>query len=167
MTSSMLDDYALFCAAHRIADIIHDDRARRGLWMEDRRGESVNGFYNHTSSGLFLEMYYGLPSTLWTPWGKWGFGGSGIGGEEGQTLAFLVAHFGVVEHLALKVTGMGCFGPVFALYRVDDVALPTADMASPVKDWHGHYERCTAAWEALKQRRIRCDKCLQDRIDEV
>jgi hypothetical protein len=46
---------------------IHDAWAKR---VEDRINEWVNPFHNQTSQWLFLEMYYGSPSYLWTPWGK-------------------------------------------------------------------------------------------------
>lgn len=114
--------------------------------MEDRRNERANPFYNQTADGLFLELYYGMPSSLWTPWGKWDFGGSG-GGCWNTLLPLILERFGATLHQPLRRSSMGEFGPVYALHKVSDTPLPNPielDNAA-----YASYEDSRAAWEEL------------------
>lgn len=114
--------------------------------MEDRREERVNPYYNQTADGLFLELYYGMPSSLWTPWGKWGFGGSGSGYWD-TILPLILERFGATLHQPLRRSSMGEFGPVYALHKVGDTPLP-----SPIEldnAAYASYEDSRAAWEEL------------------
>lgn len=137
----------LFEAAVRIANRIHEivggDKLVR---MEDRRSESVNPFYNQTEQGLFLEFYYGMPSSLWTPWGKWGFGGSGMG-HFGHIEAKVAEEFDATLHMPLQTTRMGEFGPVYALHRVGNVQLP--EPKEREHDSYLSYDDAKEAWKGL------------------
>ena len=116
------------------------------LNMEDRRNEWANPFYSQTADGLFLELYYGMPSSLWTPWGKWGFGGSG-GGCWDTILPLILERFDATLHQPLRRSSMGEFGPVYALHKVGDTPLPNPielDNAA-----YASYKDSRAAWEEL------------------
>lgn len=71
--SRILHDAALQQQARKIADIVFEyfatGASHASPYLEDRRRETPNSFYNQTAQGFFLELYYGLPSKLWTPWG--------------------------------------------------------------------------------------------------
>lgn len=118
------------------------------LYMQ-RRTDSPNPFYRQTSSGLFLEIYYGMPSTLWTPWGKLEIGGSGHGNWD-SAVATILPRLGAVAHAPLTSTAMGEFGPVYALTRVDGSELP-----EPVLRHRSEflsYENALAAWTSGGER---------------
>lgn len=116
-------DFLLYCQIRAIADLIFTILAQHGggsaagssPWLEDRRKESVNPFYFQTDHGLFLEMYYDLPSTIHTPWGKWGFGGSGSGRMELIVNDLLVALAPVSVQMPKKVNNWGEFGPIYSI----------------------------------------------------
>lgn len=117
-------DFVLYCQIRAIADLVfiiltqHGGGSTAGsssLWLEDRRKEGVNPFYFQTDHGLFLEMYYGLPSTIHTPWGIWGFGGSGSGRMEPIVNALLIALAPVSVQMPKKVNNWGEFGPIYSV----------------------------------------------------
>lgn len=86
-----------------------------------------NPYYNRTSSGLYLEFYYGTPSRLWTPWGQWHICGSvtraqGVSNDE-QNAGFL-ARLTIEVARPLKKTEMGEFGPTYKVLALDGVPLP-------------------------------------------
>lgn len=146
----------LFILAHKIADICHEynilERNNpKHRWMEDRRKERVNAFYNQTESGLFLQMYYGLPSSLWTPLGRWGFGGSGSGHWD-EVETELISRFGmrvhVAEHYRNGPTG-GVYGPIYELIKVDNVILPQARVAE--EENFVSYDDANEQWRLLTE----------------
>jgi hypothetical protein len=148
-----LRDVAFYALTRKVADIIFEYATSRvgdsnsdKPWMEDRRKEGVNPFYNQTADGLYLELYYGMPSSLWTPWGKWGFGGSGSGSWE-NILPSLLERFGATLHQPLRTSKMGEFGPVYALHKVDDKPLP--DSVELDNSAYASYEDSKTAWEEL------------------
>lgn len=114
--------------------------------MEDRRKERVNPYYNQTSDGLFLEFYYGIPSSLWTPWGNWRFGGDGCGYWE-SILPLILEQFDATLHQPLRRGSMGEFGPVYALHKVGDVSLP--DPIELDNAAYTSYDDSRLAWEEL------------------
>ena len=125
----------LYCAAREVADLVFAELEARGgstspgraLWLEDRRGERVNPCHVQARSGLFLEMYYGLPSRLWTPWGVWGFAGSGMGNFS-TLVGDLLPKLGAAEFRPQQTMSMGEFGPVYALTSVGGRPLPRAEL---------------------------------------
>lgn len=146
-------DYALYCTIRQIADLVFaklvkhngstDPSSPHDLWLEDRRGESVNPFYGQTSRGLFLEMYYGLPSTLHTPWGKWGFVGSGSG-DFTVMVQDLLGELGPVYTASpKKITDMGEFGPVYSIKGL-------AQHLDPVD--YLHYDAANDIWDEMTAR---------------
>jgi hypothetical protein len=119
------------------------------LWME-RRNESPNDFYDQTTSGLFLELYYGMPSILWTPWGKYNLGGSGSGRWE-IVVSKLVERLGGTLHRAQRYEpSWGEIGEVYALSKIDDLALPLA-LVRP-RDEYMPYEEAKRSWAEIVAR---------------
>jgi hypothetical protein len=151
-----LNDFELYKNMRRIGDlifkIINSSRpAESGdIGMEDRREEGSNSFYNQTSSGLYLEFYHDLPSKIWTPWGRWDVGGSGHGGEWQSIKEAILFRLGAKIHQRVRHTNMGTIGPVWGLYRVDDVQLPEPKQLD--KSAYAPYEEVLKAWEALTRR---------------
>ena len=114
--------------------------------MDDTRKEPANPYYNQTADGLFLEFYYGMPSSLWTPWGEWGFGGSGSGYWD-SILPLILEQFGATLHQPLRTSSMGQFGPVYALHKVGDVSL--SDPVELDNAAYTTYDDSRLAWEEL------------------
>lgn len=149
----------VFRAARALADRVFallsemggssDPRAARVAWLEDWRGESANPFYNQTSRGLFLEIYYSLPNKVWTPWGAWSFGGSGSGGMSAVAERLLV-ECGAEIHEPRTTSYMGVHGPVYRLRRVCGVELPEATVRP--RDQYLSYEDAGSEWRALVER---------------
>jgi len=117
-------------AAKKIADLIfeyatpnHLDDDRDRPWMDDRRNESPNPYYCQTKSGLFLEFYYGMPSSLWTPLGKYSIGGSGSGSWE-KFLPEILKRLGATVHTPVRHSNAGEHGPIYALHEIDGEKLP-------------------------------------------
>lgn len=115
------------------------------LWME-LRDEGANPYYNQTASGLFLELYYGLPSTLWTPWGKFLFGGSGSG-DWRPIVETVLSKTGAVCVQQGRQTDIGHFGPYYALKRVGDLQLPLA--RAKRRSEFIPYRESVQQWEAM------------------
>lgn len=160
----------LFRLAHKIADIVFEycvdyyaDGVKNAIpdsewklpWMQDWRKQVVNPYYNQTN-GFFLELYYGMPNTLWTPWGKWKFGGSGSGSwsekdELGKSLLDKVLErTGAVLHIEEQNTSMGVYGPVYALHCVDDMMLPTPEELD--RSVFIDYEIAEDVWEGFSKK---------------
>lgn len=144
----------LFAAARKIADIVFEyaspdvHRSLEDIWLEDRRQEGVNPFYSQTTSGLFLELYYGQPAEVWTPWGKYGFGGSGSGSWR-EAMPKLLERLGATVHIEEYNDQMGTHGPVYAIHSVDGQPLP-----EPVAARHDdfmEYEVARDEWKSLLQ----------------
>ena len=148
-----LHDGAFYTLTRKVADIIFgytiphaNDPNRNKPRMDNRRREKANPFYNQTADGLYLELYYGMPSSLWTPWGKWNFGGCDDGAWK-NILPSLLERFGSTLHQPLRTSKMGQFGPVYALHKVDDMPLP--DPIELDNAAYASYKDSIAAWEEL------------------
>jgi hypothetical protein len=150
-------DIRTFKAIKKIGDIIFEyctssiDRPLNEIWMEDRRKESVNPYYDQVEQGLFLEMYYGMPSSLHTPWGKKAIGESGshTGGMGWERyMPEIEGRLGLTLFKPLITNIMGEFGPVYAIHKVDDEELP-----EPIhnKKERLSYEEAKKAWEEMKK----------------
>ena len=152
------DDCTLFRQIRQIANIVYEyatpnQKKNNDIpWLQDRRNESVNPFYNQTSSGLFLELYYGQPGFLHTPWGKWNCWGSGssTGGDWEERLPLILKRLGAIEYLPEIQTQMGCFGPVYKLTSLDGITLPEAIVRNPEE--YLPYEEANAIWKELELR---------------
>lgn len=114
------------------------------VWVQDRRGGAANPFYDQTADGIYLEMYYGKPSKLWTPWGTYHFAGSGSGRWD-ALLPKILDRLGASVHSEEVQNHMGCFGPVYALHKVDDVPLP--EPMPRAKADYVSYGESKAAWQ--------------------
>ncbi len=148
-----LDDFELYTLIRHIADLILS-YANKGtengrIWVEDRRKEGSNPYYNQTADGLFLEFYYGHPSKLWTPWGEWEFTGSGSGNWE-PFLPEILERLGAELHEPERHSKMGVFGPVYALRKVDDTVLP--DPIALDNKAYDSYEDVNKAWKKLTEK---------------
>lgn len=148
-----IEDYEIYVAVRRVADIVFEyaspDVGTKGIWLEDRRNESVNPYYDQTESGLFLEFYYGQPSKVWTPWGYYGFSGSGSGWWNEETPKIL-ERLGAILFSPEQNTKAGTIGPVYALHRVDGVQLPEPKLRE--RQNYLEYEVAKRAWENMTKR---------------
>ncbi len=144
-----LNNISLYALTRKVADIIFEYTAETYVGdkptMEDRRNQEVNPYYNQTD-GLFLELYYGMPSRLWTPWGRWSFGGSGFSSWK-KIIPEIIKRFEMTIHQAEIQSNMGVFGPVYALHKVDDTPLP--DPIELDRVCYASYEEMKKAWEEL------------------
>ena len=144
-----LMDYKLYCAARRVANLICDAASRHKLWFADQRSQGSNPFYNQTANGLFLEFYYGGPSSLWTPWGKYSFRGSSSGNWD-KMWEELSGLLGAALYKPEQNTEMGCFGPVFALHKLEGGVLP--EPIELAKTHFDPYEKVKNAWDEMTMR---------------
>lgn len=150
-----LHDAAFYALVRKVADICLEGTSQDPtggfdkVWVADRRSESANPFYDQTVDGIFLEMYYGMPSKLWTPWGKYGFAGSGSGRWD-ALLPKILERLGATVYSEEEVTDMGSFGPVYALHKVDDTPLP--EPARRVHADYISYEESKEAWKDCTER---------------
>jgi len=148
-----MSDFDLYVAARRVADIVFEYASpdvEDEMWLEDRREEAgVSPSSSQTASGLFLELYYGQPSMIWTPWGCWGFGGSS-GGWWKEALPKLLERLGATLHTPEAVTHRGHYGPVYAIHKVDDMALP--EPVERPKDEFIPRKEAGAIWKTLTER---------------
>lgn len=142
----------LFRQMRAIADMIFEyaetDPGLRTArpWLEDRRQEGVNPYYRQTESGLFLELYYGQPGSIWSPWGKWGMAGSGSG--DWTSLPEILRRLGASERIPLKVNDQGEFGPTYSLHEFDGVALPEPKLLLFSDDF-ADYDTVKKAWARM------------------
>lgn len=144
-----MDETRLFKLVRQVADLAFEYGSPdigSDLWLEDRRNEEVNPRYHQAESGLFLELYYGIPGSIWTPWGNWNCWGSGSGNWN-DAIQELLKRLGAVEHIPLKRSLMGEIGPVYALTSVHGVPLPPA--VERRRDEHLTYEKVMEAWRSL------------------
>lgn len=119
-----MDDKQLYKLAHEVATAVLSYRDTNHS-LNDNRHSDINPAWNQTESGLFLELYYGVPGQLWTPWGQWNCWGGGYGHWESKIEAIL-ERFGAVEYRSLDIRDDGEYGPVYALTRVNGTQLPPA-----------------------------------------
>lgn len=145
--AAVLEDARLFAQARRVADIIFEHVTpnprvwKPGLpWLDDRRDQSPNGYYDQTESGLFL-IVTAMPHDMWTPWGLWGFGGSSAG--HWTRFDVLESRFGAV--LIREERGV----QTYALHHVDGQPLPAAVQGARSYAGREDYERARDAWEQL------------------
>jgi hypothetical protein len=150
-----------YTATRRLADIFFElvepykDGGDRWIWTEDWRRQSVNPFFSQTSQGLYLEYYYGHPSSIWTPWGTWHFVGS-CGWPSGVTWDRLLQpafdeRVGLTMFRPEKVTDMGHFGPTYAVGAVEDIRLPEPALRLEHKDFIP-YAEVKEIWQVLTER---------------
>jgi len=145
------EDFRIFLAARKIADLSYEfasPSTKGNPWLDDRRDEGVNPYYNQTETGLFLEMY-SIPGKIWTPWGSWGCWGSGTGWDKKMTEAFLERLGATIYQEEKYVEGAfgGVYGPVYAVHRVDDIQLP--DPVARNKKEYLSYEQSDHEWKKL------------------
>ncbi len=144
----------LYAAARRIADIFHANVTHQvsdvGLlpWYEDWRHQSVEPLGPQVH-GLYLNFYYGAPTSVWTPWGQWTFAGSGNhGGNQQQVLVGAV-----MRPLSTRlfdseyITDLGISGPTYAVLAVEGEELFEPSLY--FRDQYLPYKQATAAWKEL------------------
>jgi hypothetical protein len=85
-------------------------------WLEPRWSESANQCYNQTTGGIFLEIYYGIPGSLWTPYGKWGCWGGGSG--QHTYLDVMLDLLGAEMYGPEVINEQGHHGPVYKVTRL-------------------------------------------------
>lgn len=146
--------YKLFCAARRIADIVFeliasDSELDEDLFLDDTRSEGLFNSSNQTEEGLYLELYYGLPSRLRTPWGTWKFGGSGGGGMR-KILETLLSRFEAAIYLPKTSDSNGDYGQVYALHKVDGEPLP--EPKARERSAYMTHEEADREWKKMEKR---------------
>lgn len=147
-----LNDFERYSQARRIADIVFEyvsPKVESDIWMDDRRDESANPYYNQTRKGFFLEQYYSSLSKLWTPWGAYGFGGSGSGMSP-EVRDAILKRFGATLHEPVRNEEYGTVGSVWALHRIDEIELPEP-VVQPRSAFRTH-DASDKAWEKLTKR---------------
>lgn len=148
--SSDNDDIYRAIGLIRLMAIAYTKEPERELWMELWKNEAPNPYYCQTASGLFLELYYGMPSTLWTPWGKHNLWGSGSGHWD-EVAELMVARLGGTLHRPARYEpNYGEIGAVYALSKVDSIPLPVA-VVQPRTQFMS-YEDSNLDWAAMVSR---------------
>lgn len=151
-----IEDYDLYVAIRRIADIFFEEVRRAQAAGADLNveflNENVNPFYNQTDSGLFVEYYYSSPSKIWTPWGYWQciWHVSYSGNPWEEILPRFLERIGATEHMPLRHASYGEVGPVYAVHRVDDVELPEPKVRE--RQNYLEYEVANKAWDNMTKR---------------
>ncbi len=132
MTTSAhpIENFELFIAMRKIANIFFEelDAHQDNGVKADYQDPEANCMFHQTESGLFLEYYYGAPSSLWTPWGRWDFiinvSQSGLHSMD-EILQKFNARLGAVVYTREQYCpSEGSYGPVYSLHKVDDLVLP-------------------------------------------
>ncbi len=143
----------LYAMTRKAADIIFeyattraDDMNSEKPWIEDRRKDNPNPFLNQTAYGLYLELYYGTPYSLWTPWGEWNFAGPGSDSWE-NILPSIIRRFAARLHHPLILNETGEYGPVYELRKVENKMLPRPLELD--KSIYASYEEAKNAWEEM------------------
>lgn len=132
----------------RIADIFDTAFSQDASNSEKYRAQGLNAFYDRTTSGLYLEFYYGYPARLWTPWGYWRFGqifGARTGIEEGRMATAFMAHLDAELLIPLQQNRFGAFGPVYKLHGIDGDKLPPPGEIRPPAPTEEH-KAAEAEW---------------------
>lgn len=146
--------FQLYLAMRAVADLVYEYASpdiHRGYhmmpWLEDRRNQGVNPYYSQTESGLFLELYYGQPGSIWTPWGKWGCWGGGSGNWR-EIMPEILERLGAQVFQEKKVVSMGEIGPIYAITKINDLVLPDA---RPRTAGFVPYKKADEEWDRLTQ----------------
>lgn len=145
-----MNNEQLYKIVREIGDLIlwtAEQSSDKHLFIADRRTQSVNGFYNQTQQGIFFELYYGAPSSLWTPWGKWDFCGCSSGNHD-PIIEQLIPILGLELHIPEIDNKNGTYGPVYRVTRFKDQVLPYP-IASIVGSDLKQYKQASAEWAAL------------------
>ncbi len=126
-----LDDYKMYCAVRKVADLVWNCSLQHGVVYPDRRPDGKpNPFYNQTASGLFIEHCYHLVTYLWTPWGKYSMVNGGSGRSEDFEAAWRDISGSLVVSLhqeGVQTESAGYIGPVYAVNALSDgTILPPA-----------------------------------------
>lgn len=147
-------NFELYVATRRIGDIVHEvarevSTKKDSLWIEDRRNETANPYYNQTESGLFLDYSYGLPHSVWTPWGEWGFRGSASSVYETvrRLTEGVMERLDVTEHRPQIDNEQGSFGPTYAVRKVEGIELPEPVIRP--RNAYLAYEDAKNAWKSF------------------
>lgn len=121
----------LITQCRRIAAILDEQLPDTALNAHAYRIGGVNPYYSRTTTGLYLQFYYGYPSKLWTPGGRWDFVGSTVtpGGVNKDDLVepFMI-RLTTSLHQPITQDRWGCYGPVYAIHQIEgeDVETPGA-----------------------------------------
>lgn len=156
--SGPVEDYNLFVAARRVADIFDEevDRAKKNgadLWVEIKgRKDGANPYYHQTENGLFLEYYYGHPDKVWTPWGYWQFAWSSghSGNPWPKIMERMLKRLGATLYIPERNERYGTVGPVYAIHQVDKTKLP--EPKERERQNFLEYEVAKNAWESMSKR---------------
>ncbi len=120
------EDYGLYVAARKVADLVFEYASSDpNRWLQDTREDpgGLDAAYNQTESGLFLEIYRGQISSIWTPWGDYIFCGNTSGDGTGS---WRLVNTEILKRLcaARYRPKQESVGIVFAIHCVDKLQLP-------------------------------------------
>ncbi|MUL61143.1 hypothetical protein B5P44_00915 [Mycobacterium sp. CBMA 213] len=149
MTDQQKRDLITQCL--KIADIFEAAFSVDTSSGEAHRAEGLNALYDRTTSGLYLEFYYGHPHKLWTPWGSWDFAqfvGGLTGIEESRMVSAFMAHLDVELLIPLQQNRFTAFGPVYKLHGIDGDKLPVPGEIRPSATTE-EYQAANAEWAAF------------------
>lgn len=142
----------LIAHCRKVAAIFDEELPETALAPAGHRAGGVNPYYNRTTSGLYLEFYYGYPSKIWTPGGYWTMTGStmtpaGVSREE--LVAQFMRHLETTLYMPESHSKWGTFGPVYKLLAIDGQPIePPGDIIRFSKDG---YEQMKTEWAALTE----------------
>ena len=124
------------------------DRNSLSSRRDEHRADGLNAFYDRTTSGLYLEFYYGGPDKLWTPWGSWSFAYCDDSRTSSQTenaVSRFMTHLDAELLIPLQQNRFGAFGPIYKLHGIDSEKLPAPGDIRPPANAE-EYETGNAEW---------------------
>lgn len=134
-----------------LARIFDEELPNTALDAPAHRRGGVNPYYNRTSSGLYLEFYYGFPSKIWTPGGYWSMTGSTscLFGEVEELAARFMSRVDVRLTEAGSQSKWGYYGPVYAIVAIDGDPVEWAGAVIPYAS--DRYAEIKSEWAALAE----------------
>jgi hypothetical protein len=142
----------LIAQCKQIAAIFDETMPNTAIDANAHRVGGINPYYNRTTSGLYLEFYYGYPSKIWTPGGYWAMTGSTVthGGHTAEAVvAPFMARLTTRLHEPQQHSPWGCYGPVYAILAVDGEPVDEpGDVIHFAKDG---YSEIKAEWADLAE----------------
>ncbi|MFN3005115.1 hypothetical protein [Mycolicibacterium wolinskyi] len=150
MTISPVRRRHLIARCRQIAALFDELLPDTALNASAHRAGGVNPFYDRTTSGLYLEFYYGYPSKIWTPGGRWHMTGgtwTPAGVDKDELVRPFMERLTTRPHHLPVQTRWGCYGPVYAVLAVDGISV---EEPGPVARFiHSDYQREKYEWADL------------------
>lgn len=142
----------LIAHCRTLARIFDEELPVTAIAPADYRVGGVNPYYNRTTSGLYLEFYYGYPSKVWTPGGYWTMTGSTITHafvDKDALAAKFMARITARQTEPLQQSKWGCYGPVYAVTAIDGEPIDEPGEVIPYATHN--YREIKAEWADLAE----------------